>query len=64
MKKIEEVKRELERLTDLVAERNKKIKSIDQCINDLAYLKDDLLDEKDDLLSKMTYYLQKEKDLS
>jgi hypothetical protein len=64
MKKLEEVKREIERLRNLVADKKKQIKRIDEALILLGSTKDDLLDEVDDLLSKLTFNYQKEKDLT
>ena len=64
MKKLEEVKRELERIKGLVADKKKQIKRIEESLILLGSTKEDLLDELDDLFPKLSYYYEKEKDLS
>ena len=64
MKTLEEVKRELERIKDLVADKKKQVKRIEEALILLGSTEEDLQNELDDLCSKLTYYYQKEKDLS
>jgi hypothetical protein len=64
MTKLGEVVKEIERLRSLVADKKKQIKRIDESLILLGSTKDDLLDEVDDLLSKLTFNYQKEKDLT
>jgi chromosome segregation ATPase len=64
MTKLQEVERKIETLRDLVAEKKKQKRRIEDALSLLGSNKEDLLDELDDLLSKLTYYYQKHKDLS
>ena len=64
MTKLQEVEREIERLRDLVAEKKKQKRRIEDALSLLGSNKEDLLDELDDLLSNLTYYYQKHKELS
>jgi len=64
MTKLQEVEREIERLRDLVSEKKKQKRRIEDALSLLGSNKEDLLDELDDLLSNLTYYYQKHKELS
>jgi chromosome segregation ATPase len=64
MRKIQEVEKEIERLRDLVAEKKKQKRRIADALSLLESNKADLLGELDDLLSNLTYYYQKHKDLT
>ena len=64
MTKLQEVEREIERLRDLVADKKKQKRRIEDALSLLGSNKEDLLDELDDLLSNLTYYYQKHKELS
>lgn len=64
MRKLQEVEKEIERLRDLVAEKKKQKRRIEDALSLLGSNKEDLLDELDDLLSNLTYYYQKHKELS
>jgi len=64
MIKLQEVEREIERLRDLVAEKKKQKRRIEDALSLLGSNKEDLLGELDDLLSSLTYYYQKHKELA
>lgn len=64
MRKLQEVEREIERLRDLVAEKKKQKRRIEDALSLLGSNKEDLLGELDDLLSNLTYYYQKHKELA
>ena len=64
MRKLQEVEREIERLRDLVAEKKKQKRRIEDALSLLGSNKEDLLGELDDLLSNLTYYYQKHKELT
>jgi chromosome segregation ATPase len=64
MKKLQEVEREIERLRNIFADKKKQVRRLDDALSLLASTKEDLLDELDDLSSKLSYYYQKHKDLS
>ena len=64
MEKLTNVKREIERLEDLLADKKKKIKSVKDCIGHLVKTLEDLEDEQSDLVSKLGYWLGEEKELT
>jgi len=64
MKKLQEVEREIERLRDIFADKKKQVKRIEEALILLGSTKEDLLDELDDLSSKLSYHYQKHKELS
>ena len=64
MKKLQEVEREIERLRDIFADKKKQVRRLEDALSLLASTKEDLLDEIDDLSSKLSYHYQKHKDLS
>ena len=64
MRKLQEVEREIERLRDLIAEKKKQKRRIEDALSLLGSNKEDLLGELDDLLSNLTYYYQKHKELA
>ena len=64
MRKLQEVEREIERLRDSVAEKKKQKRRIEDALSLLESNKEDLLGELDDLLSNLTYYYQKHKELA
>ena len=64
MEKLTNVKREIERLEDLLADKKNKIKSVKDCIGHLVKTLEDLEDEQSDLVSKLGYWLGEEKELT
>jgi len=64
MIKLQEVEREIEKLRDLVAEKKKQKRRIEDALSLLTSNKEDLLGELDDLLSSLTYYYEKHKELA
>jgi chromosome segregation ATPase len=64
MTKLQEVEKEIERLRDLVTEKKKQKRRIEDALSLLGSNKADLLGDLDDLLSNLTYYYDKHKELS